>query len=109
MQQPGGAAPQDAGGCGGAQPPSLALGLDGPAPVPLLTASKWSRKVYDRHFVCGMTKSGIELPSLPIIPLLSAVLDFRLLLRKLFIAGPYLLSSLDAGIALQGLITQVLG
>ena len=40
--------------------------------------------------------------------LLSAVLDLRLLFRKpYFIAGPYLLSLFDAGIALQGLITQV--
>ena len=36
------------------------------------------------------------------------MLDFRLLFRKLFIAGPYLLSFLDAGIALQGLIAQVI-
>ena len=40
--------------------------------------------------------------------LLSAVLDLRLLFRKpFFVVGPYLLSLLDAGIALQGLITQV--
>ena len=39
--------------------------------------------------------------------LLPTVLDLRLLFRKLFIARPYLLSLLDAGIALQGLITQV--
>ena len=39
--------------------------------------------------------------------LLATVLDLRLLFRKLFIARPYLLSFLDAGIALQGLITQV--
>ena len=41
--------------------------------------------------------------------LLSAVLDLRLLFRKpYYMVGPYLLSLLDAGIALQGLITQVL-
>ena len=39
--------------------------------------------------------------------LLPTVLDPRLLFRKLFTVGPYLLSLLDAGIALQGLITQV--
>ena len=39
--------------------------------------------------------------------LLPTVLDLRLLSRKLFMVGPYLLSLLDAGIALQGLITQV--
>ena len=40
--------------------------------------------------------------------LLSAVLDLRLLFRKpYYMVGPYLLSLLDAGIALQGLITQV--
>ena len=38
----------------------------------------------------------------------TTVLDLRLLFRKpYYIAGPYLLSLLDAGIALQGLITQV--
>ena len=40
--------------------------------------------------------------------LLPTVLDLRLLFRKLFVAGLYLLSLLDAGIALQGLITQVI-
>ena len=40
--------------------------------------------------------------------LLSAVLDLRLLFNKLLMAGPYLLSLLDAGIALQGLIAQVI-
>ena len=39
--------------------------------------------------------------------LLPTMLDLRLLFRKLFMVGPYLLSLLDAGIALQGLITQV--
>ena len=40
--------------------------------------------------------------------LLPMVLDLRLLFRKLYyMVGPYLLSPLDAGIALQGLITQV--
>ena len=40
--------------------------------------------------------------------LLSAVLDLRLLFRKpYYMVGPYLLSVLDAGIALQGLITRV--
>ena len=40
--------------------------------------------------------------------LLSAVLDLRLLFRKpYYMVGPYILSLLDAGIALQGLITQV--
>ena len=39
--------------------------------------------------------------------LLPTVLDLRLLFRKLFMVGPYLLPLLDAGIALQGLITQV--
>ena len=40
--------------------------------------------------------------------LLSAVLDLRLLFRKpYYMVLPYLLSLLDAGIALQGLITQV--
>ena len=40
--------------------------------------------------------------------LLSAVRDLRLLFRKpYYMVGPYLLSLLDAGIALQGLITQV--
>ena len=39
--------------------------------------------------------------------ILPTVLDLRLLFRKLFTVGPYLLSLLDAGIALQGLITQV--
>ena len=39
--------------------------------------------------------------------LLPTVLDLRLLFRKLLMVGPYLLSLLDAGIALQGLITQV--
>ena len=39
--------------------------------------------------------------------LVPAVLYLRLLFRKLFMVGPYLLSLLDAGIALQGLITQV--
>ena len=40
--------------------------------------------------------------------LLPAVLDLRLLYRKPhYMVGPYLLSLLDAGIALQGLITQV--
>ena len=39
--------------------------------------------------------------------LLPQVLYLRLLFRKLFMVGPYLLSLLDAGIALQGLITQV--
>ena len=39
---------------------------------------------------------------------LATVLDLRLMFRKLFIAGPYLPSLLDAGIALQGLITQLL-
>ena len=39
----------------------------------------------------------------------STMLDLRLLFRKLFMVGPDLLSLLDAGIALQGLITQVLG
>ena len=40
--------------------------------------------------------------------LLPAVLDPRLLFRKLsYVVGHYLLSLLDAGIALQGLITQV--
>ena len=41
--------------------------------------------------------------------LLATVLDPRLLFRKLFMVGPYLLSLLDAGIALQGLITLVVG
>ena len=41
--------------------------------------------------------------------LLATVLDLRLLFRKLLITGAYLLSPLDAGIALQGLITQVYG
>ena len=42
--------------------------------------------------------------------LLSAVLDLRLLFRKpYYMVGPYLLCLLDAGIALQGLITQVSG
>ena len=40
--------------------------------------------------------------------LLAAVRDLRLLFRKLFIARPSLLSLLDAGMALQGLSTQVL-
>ena len=36
------------------------------------------------------------------------VLDLRLLFRKLYyMVGPYLLSFIDAGVALQGLITQV--
>ena len=39
--------------------------------------------------------------------LLATALARPLLFRKLFIAGLYLLSLLDAGIALQGLITQV--
>ena len=39
--------------------------------------------------------------------LLPTVLDLRLLFRELFMVGPYLLSLLDAGIALQGPITQV--
>ena len=40
--------------------------------------------------------------------LLPTVFDLRLLFRKLYyMVGPYLLSLLDAGIALQGLITQV--
>ena len=40
--------------------------------------------------------------------LLTAVLDLRLLFRKPFyIVRPYLLSLLDVGIALQGLIAQV--
>ena len=40
--------------------------------------------------------------------LLPTVLDLRLPFRKLFMmVGTYLLSLLDAGIALQGLITQV--
>ena len=39
--------------------------------------------------------------------LLPTVLDLRLLFRELFMVGPYLLSLLDAGMALQGLITQV--
>ena len=42
-------------------------------------------------------------------PLLSAVLDLRLQFRKpYYMVGPYLLSLLDAGVALQGLITQVI-
>ena len=41
--------------------------------------------------------------------LLPMVLDLRLQFRKLYyVVGPYLLSLLDAGIALQGRITQVL-
>ena len=44
-----------------------------------------------------------------LVILLSAVLDLRLLFRKPYYkVGPYLLFLLDAGIALQGLITQVL-
>ena len=40
--------------------------------------------------------------------LLPTVLDLRLLFRKLYyMVGTYLLSLIDAGIALQGLITQV--
>ena len=39
--------------------------------------------------------------------LLPTVFDLRLLFRKLFMVGPDLLSLLVAGIALQGLITQV--
>ena len=39
--------------------------------------------------------------------LLPTVLYLCLLLSKLFMVGPYLLSLLDVGIALQGLITQV--
>ena len=39
--------------------------------------------------------------------LLPTVLDLRLLFRKLFMVAPDLLALLDAGIALQGLITQV--
>ena len=39
--------------------------------------------------------------------LLPTVLDLRLQFRKLFMVGPYLPSLLDAGVALQGLITQV--
>ena len=39
--------------------------------------------------------------------LLATVLDPRLLFSKLFMVGPYLRSLLDAGIALQGLITLV--
>ena len=40
--------------------------------------------------------------------LLLTVLDLRLLFRKpYYVVGPYLLSLLDAGIARQGLITQV--
>ena len=40
--------------------------------------------------------------------LLPTVLDLRLLFRKLFMVGPYLLSLRDAGIVLQGLIAQVI-
>ena len=41
--------------------------------------------------------------------LLSAVLDLRPLFKKpSYMVGPYLLSLLDAGVALQGLITQVM-
>ena len=36
------------------------------------------------------------------------MLALRLLFRKLFMVGPHLLSLLDAGIAPQGLITQVI-
>ena len=40
--------------------------------------------------------------------LLATMLDLRLLFRKpYYMVGPYLLSLLDAGIALQGRITQV--
>ena len=39
--------------------------------------------------------------------LLPMVLDLRLLFRKLLMIGPCLLSLLDAGKALQGLIAQV--
>ena len=37
-----------------------------------------------------------------------SVLGPRLLLREIFMVGPYLLSPLGAGIALQELITQVI-
>ena len=40
--------------------------------------------------------------------LLPTVLDLHLLFSKIFMVGPYLLSSLGAGIALQGLIPQVI-
>ena len=39
--------------------------------------------------------------------LLATVLDPCFLFKKLFMVGPYLLSLLDVGIALQGLITLV--
>ena len=60
-----------------------------------------SRKVY----ISG--QMSVEICDVQPLLLLPTVLDLRLLFRKLFIDGPYLLSLLDAGIALQGLITQV--
>ena len=55
------------------------------------------------YFQIDMNNSDVESFLLP-----PAVPDFCFLIRELFIAGPYLLSvHVGAGIALQGLITQV--